>query len=178
MKAFITVLLISLCSIELLFGAGLDKNNPSNDQNSKKTGIDARYDFSISIDSSSSDFPKSIVLTIKSNTDSLSLNGLVFQFFTSNGNYWAVNDDFKFDKTPLKLNKDASFSKEFKLDEFQFTSFSTTKQVSFDTFKEAVLSNPLFNVLATIGDMSKTKNPYESNLIGRSNVVEYTIQLK
>jgi hypothetical protein len=179
MKALITLLFfISLCSVELLFGAGLDKNNPTNDQNSKKPSIDARYDFSISINTSNADFPESIVLTIKSNADSLSLNGLVFEFLTSNGNYWAVNDDFRFDKTPLKLNKNVSFCKEFKLDELQFISFLTKKQVSFDTFKETMLTNPLINVLATIGDVSKAKNPYESNLSSRSNVIEYTIQAK
>lgn len=178
MKSLMTVFFISLCSIELLFGAGLKKDNPSNNQIAKNTGLEARYDFSISFGISKSDFPESIVVTLKGKSDSISLNGLLFEFIASNGSYWAFNDDFRFTKTPLIVSKDSTFCKEFRLDELQFQSFRTKERVSFNTFKEAMLSNSVIKVLASIGDMSKAKNPYESNLSTRSNVIEYTKQPK
>ena len=48
------------------------------------------------------------------------------------------------------------------------------KRISFNTFKVAMLSNSVLYVSATMTDMSKAKNPYESNLSGSSNVIEYT----
>ena len=72
------------------------------------------------------------------------------------------------------ISKDSTFCKEFRLDELQFKSFAKYELVSFITLKKAMLSTPVFKVLATIGDMSKAKNPYESNLSTNSNVIEYT----
>jgi len=174
MKTLVTVFIISLCSIDFLFGAGLIKDNPTNNQVSKSTGLEAQYDFSISFGISNSDFPQSIVVTIKGKSDSISLNNLLFNFFASNGSYWAYNDDFRFLKNPLIISKDSTFCKEFRIDELQFKPWKTKENVSFNTFKVDMLSNSVFSVSATMTDMSKSKNPYESNLFGSSNVIEYT----
>lgn len=174
MKTLVTVFLISLFSVEFLFGAGRITDNPTNNPVEKSAGLEARYDFSISFKNSNSDFPESIVVTIKGKSDSISLNGLVFQFLSSNGSYWAYNDNFSYKDTPLILSKDSTFCKEFRLDEMQFKAFAKYELVSFITLKKAMLSTPVFKVLATIGDLSKAKNPYESNLSTSSNVIEYT----
>ena len=94
MKTLVTVFIISLFSVEFLFGAGLITDNPTNNPVKKSTGLEARYDFSISFKNSNSDFPESIVVTIKGKSDSISLKGLVFHFLSSNGSYWAYNDNF------------------------------------------------------------------------------------
>jgi len=167
-----TVFFISLCSVELLFGAGLNKDNPSNNQVTKSTGLEVRYDFSIAFGISNSDFPESIIVTLKGKSDSISLNNLLFEFLAPSGSYWAFNDEFRFIKTPLIISKDSTFCKEFRLDELQFQSFRTKERVSYWTFREAMLSNPVIRVLATIGDMSKAKIPFESNLLTDSNIIE------
>lgn len=172
MKALKTLFIISLCSVELLFGAGLNKENPSNNQVTKSTGNEVRYDFSIAFGISKSDFPESIVVTLKGKADSISLNNLLFEFIAPSGSFWAFNDDFRFVKTPLIISKDSIFCKEFRLDELQFQSFRTKELVSFNTFRGATQSNPVIKVSASIGDMSKARNPYESNLWTGSNVIE------
>jgi hypothetical protein len=174
MKTLVTVFIISLCSIDFLFGAGLVKDNPTNSQVAKSTGLEAQYDFSISFGISNSDLPESIVVTLKGKSDSIILNNLLFHFMASNGSYWAYNDDFRYLEIPLIISKDSTFCKEFRLDKLQFKPMKTKENVSFNTFKLAMLSNSVFTVLATMTDMSKAKNPYESNLFGRSNVIEYT----
>ena len=174
MKALVTVFLISLFSVDFLFGAGLITDNPTNNPAEKSTGLEARYDFSISFKNSNLDFPESIVVTIKGKSDSISLNGLVFQFISSNGSYWAYHNDFNYSKNSLIIPKDSIFRKEFRIDDLQFKSFATYELISFITLKKAMLSNTMFKVLATIGDMSKAKNPYESNLSSSSNIIEYT----
>jgi hypothetical protein len=174
MKAIKTLCFIFLCSVELVLGAEFDKDSPGDHQVVKSTGLEARYDFSISFGSSDSDFPESIVVTIKGQSDSIRLNGLLFEFIASSGSYWAYNDDLSSTKTPLNISKDSTFSQAFRLEDLQFQSFKTKKRVSFTTFKEAMPSNQVIKVLASIGDRSRATNPYESNLYARSNVIEFT----
>ena len=71
------------------------------------------------------------------------------------------------------LLKDSIVCETLRLDSFSYRSMKTNEIVSFEVFKESLLSGKGFKVLGIIGDRSRAQNPFESNLTTRSNMIEY-----
>ena len=169
-------LMLLIGSVFILCSPTTGKNNFVDRQEKTRTIRGTSYKFSIEFKETSLNFPEEIVVKFENNGDSVSLYNFSLQFISKEGSYWGINDDFSFLETPLMLKKDTVFSKTLRLNSFHFKSMKTKEFVSSEVFKENMIANKGFNVVAIIGDLSKARNPYESNLITRSNMIEYKIE--
>lgn len=135
----------------------------------------ANYSFTIEFKETNSDFPEEIIVKFENKGDGVILHNFILQFFSEENSYRGLNDDFRFGVRPLILLKDSVVCETLRFDSFSYQSMKTNEFVSFEVFKESLLSGNGFKVLGIIGDRSRAQNLFESNLTTRSNMIEYKI---
>jgi hypothetical protein len=177
------LIIMALLAVFLSFASGvakvavtLQEDHSREKHEIASTSQKTNYSFSIGFKETSSDFPEEIIVRFENRGDGLMLHNFMLQFLSDEDSYWGLNDDFRFVDRQLVLIENSIVSDTLRLDSFSYKSMKTNEFVSFEDFKESLLSGSGFKVLGIIGDRSKAQNPFESNLTTRSNMIEYRVE--
>lgn len=151
----------------ILTRAGDKKNQQETEQ------IKGKYGFTIEFkENKKSNSLEEVTIKFENNCKYIALHNFLLNFYSEKECYWGINDEFRFTPdNPLILTRDTIITKTLKLESFKFKSMKTKEFKSLKEMMNTLQSYPEYRIVATIGDPSKSENPYESNLLTRSNMI-------
>jgi len=165
--------LVLLLTIGVLFSSGILTRAGDNKNQQETEQINGKYRFTIEFkENKKSNSLEEVTIKFENNCESIALNNFLLNFYSEKECYWGINDDFRFTPdNPLILTGDTIITKTLKLESFKFKSMKTDEFKSLKEMMNTLQSNPEYRIVATIGDPSKSENPYESSLLTRSNMI-------